>query len=107
MNETITLPCGEKEINRLGKKKAVRRHTIEGLVIPNKWDGTGRITGIAIHTNKEEVYIVAHNRLETELLSHLHLKVGVQGKIMERLDGNKLIQVRSFKPIVNKSNGGK
>ena len=90
----------------MGEKKAVGRNTIEGLVIPNKWDETGQITGIAIHTNKEEVYIVAHNRMEGELLSHLHLKVGVQGKIMERLDGNKLIHVRNFKPVVNKSNDG-
>jgi hypothetical protein len=91
---------GNKEIVRVVKKKAACRNAVEGLIIPNKWDEKGKIIGIAIHTNKEEVYCVAHNRMESELLSHLHVKVGVKGKIMERLDGNKLIHVSSFKPIV-------
>ena len=82
------------------KKKAVSRNAIEGLVIPNKWNEKGQIVGIAIHTNKEDVYLVGHNRLERELLSHLHQKVGVKGKIMERLDGNKLIYATSFKHII-------
>jgi hypothetical protein len=82
------------------KKKAIRRNAIEGLVIPNKWDEKGRIIGIAIHTSKEEIYLVAHNQMESELLNHLHMKVGIQGKIMERLDGSKLIQVNNFKLIL-------
>ena len=49
--------------------------------------------------SEEEVYLVAHNRLENELLNQLHIRVGIEGKIMERLDGNKLINVRSFQPI--------
>ena len=75
-----------------------------GLVIPNKWDENGKIIGIAIHTDKEEIFIVARNRMEGDLLNQLHIKVRVEGKIMERLDGNKLIHVSSFQPIVNKNN---
>jgi hypothetical protein len=92
--------CKEKEIRQVEKKKAVRRNAIKGLIIPNKWDENGRIIGIAIHTDQEEVYLVAHNRMESELLNHLHMKVGIKGKIMERLDGSKLIQVNNFKPIL-------
>ena len=88
----------------MGKKKAVSRNGIEGLVIPNKWNENGNIIGIAIHTDKEEIFIVAHNRMEGELLNQLHIKVRIEGKIMERLDGSKLIQVRSFQPILNKTN---
>ena len=88
----------------MGKKKAVSRNGIEGLVIPNKWNENGKIMGIAIHTDKEEIFIVAHNRMEGELLNQLHIKVRIEGKIMERLDGSKLIQVRSFQPILNKTN---
>jgi len=84
----------------VGKKKAISMNGLEGLIIPNQWDAKGKIIGIAIHTNTEDVYLVAHNRMEHELLSHLHLNVGVQGKIMERLDGSKLIHVKSFKLIV-------
>jgi len=83
----------------VGKEKAISMNGVEGLIIPNQWDENGKIIGIAIHTNKEEVYLVAHNRMESELLSHLQLKVGVQGQIMQRPDGSKLIHVKSFKPI--------
>jgi uncharacterized protein YuzE len=84
----------------MGNQKAISMNSVEGLIIPNKWDENGKIIGIAIHTNREEVYYVVPNRMESELLSHLHLKVGVKGKIMQHLDGSKLIHVKSFKPIV-------
>jgi hypothetical protein len=85
--------------------KAISRNGIEGLVIPNKWNENGKIVGIAIHTDKEEIYIVAHNRMEAELLNQLHLKVRIEGKVMERLDRSKLLHVRSFQPILNNTNG--
>ena len=96
----LTVSAGKRGIVPLEKKKAVARNAIEGLVIPNKWDEKGRITGIAIHTSKEEVYLVAHNRMESELLNHIQVKVGIQGKIMERLDGSKLIHVSRFQPVI-------
>jgi len=88
----------------MGKNKAASKNAIQGLVIPNKWDDDGKIIGIAIHTDKEEIYLVAQNRMGGDLLNHLHAKVGLKGKIMERLDGSKLIHVVSFEPIVSISN---
>ena len=71
--------------------------------MPNKWDENGKIIGIAIHTDKEEIYLVAHNPMEGELLHQLHMKVRIEGKTMERLDGSKLIHVRSFQPVLDGS----
>jgi hypothetical protein len=88
------------------KKRAVSRNGIEGLIIPNKWDENGKVIGIAVHTDKEEVYVVAHNRMAGELLSQLHIKVRIEGKIMQRLDGNKLIHVKNFQRILDESNDG-
>ncbi|CAB1079117.1 hypothetical protein JY97_07780 [Alkalispirochaeta odontotermitis] len=88
----------------MGKKKTASGNAIEGLVIPNKWDESGKIIEIAIHTNKEEVYLVAHNRLESELLKYLHARVGINGKIRERLDGNMVIHATSVRPIPDESN---
>lgn len=85
------------------KKKPVRRNAIEGLVIPDKWDEKGKICGLAIHTNREEVFLVAHNHMENELLRHLHLEVSINGKVSERLDGSKLIHVKSYQPISGKT----
>ncbi|CAB1085174.1 hypothetical protein D1AOALGA4SA_12667 [Olavius algarvensis Delta 1 endosymbiont] len=83
----------------MGKDKAIGRNGVVGLIIPAQWDENGKVIGAAIHTDGEEVFLVAHNRMESELLSHLHLKVVVKGEIRERLDGNKLIHVKSFKTI--------
>ena len=88
----------------MGKKKPISRKCIVGLLIPNKWDDNGKVIGIAIHTDQEEVYVVAHNRMESELLNQLHIKIRIEGKIMQRLDGNKLIHVRSFQPILDEPN---
>jgi hypothetical protein len=85
-------------------KKAVSKNTIEGQVIPNQWDENGKIIEIAIHTDNEEIYIVAHNRVEGVLLNQLHETVRIQGKIMERLDGNKLIHVSIVQPILDEPN---
>lgn len=87
----------------MGKKKAISRNGIEGSIIPNKWDENGNIIGIAIYTDKEEVYVVAHNRMAVELLNQLHIKVRIKGKIMQRLDGNKLIHVKNFQRILDKT----
>ena len=56
----------------MGSKKATGKNTLEGLVIPHKRDDNGKITGIAIRTNKGGLYLVAHNRMEGELLSQIH-----------------------------------
>jgi hypothetical protein len=101
LNRKIQYQTGE--IVQLGMKKAVSKNTINGEVIPNKWNDSGNITGIAIRTHSGGLYLVAHNRMESELLNQLHNQVGIQGKITERLDGAKLIHVRSFKPILSNS----
>jgi len=88
----------------MGEEKVISKNAIEGLVIPNKWDEKGKVIGIAIYTDKEEIYLIAHNRMEGELLNQLHIKVKIEGKIMERLDGSKLIHVGSIKPILDKAN---
>jgi len=88
----------------VGKKKAISKNAIEGLVLPNNWDDRGKIISIAIHTDKEEIYLVAHNQMESELLNQLHVKARIEGQVMECLDGSKLIHVKSFDPIVCNSN---
>lgn len=40
-------------------------------------------------------------RIEVELLKQLHLRVRIEGKIMERLDGSKRIHVVRFEPNVS------
>ncbi|MEJ2167282.1 MAG: hypothetical protein P8X90_17275 [Desulfobacterales bacterium] len=69
---------------------------ITGIVMPNNWDKNGNVIQVAIYTNAEEVYLVEHNHLGRELLSHINRRVGVKGKKSERLDGNRYITVQKY-----------
>ena len=69
---------------------------ITGIIIPYNWGEDGNVIQIAIYTNKEDVYIVEHNRQERELLKHINRRVEVKGKKNERLDGKKYIGVQQY-----------
>jgi hypothetical protein len=72
---------------------------IEGIIIPAKWDYDGKVTGVTIQTNDENVYLVEHTRAGEELLDLIHKKVEAKGKIRERLDGSTLITVHSYRKV--------
>ena len=58
----------------------MQKINITGIIIPSNWDENGNVIQIAIYTNKEEVYLVEHNRQERELLKHIKRRVEVKGK---------------------------
>jgi hypothetical protein len=78
------------------QNKKADKPIIEGIIIPEKWDDNGKVTGVTIQTNDEKVYLVEHTRAGQELLSLIHKKVEAKGKIRERLDGSTLITVQSY-----------
>lgn len=69
---------------------------ITGIIMPHDWSEDGRIMQIAIYTDKEEVYLVEHSRLEQELIIHINRKVEVKGKKSENLDGKQYIGVQNY-----------
>jgi len=69
---------------------------ITGIVIPNNWDETGRIIGVALYTNNEEVYTVEHSSLAEELMTFMHQSVKVNGKIRQYPDGSKSIVADNY-----------
>ena len=76
--------------------KKLQNPEVTGIIMPNNWDKNGKVIQIAIYTNSEEVYLVEHNHLGQELLSHINRRVEVSGKKRERLDGNKYITVQKY-----------
>ena len=76
--------------------KKLQNPEVTGIIMPNNWDNNGNVIQIAIYTNSEEVYLVEHNHLGQELLSHINRRVEVSGKKRERLDGNKYITVQKY-----------
>ena len=69
---------------------------VTGIIMPNNWDKNGKVIQIAIYTDSEEVYLVEHNHLGQELLSHINRRVEVRGKKRERLDGSQYISVEKY-----------
>jgi hypothetical protein len=79
------------------KKKEKSKNTIAGIVVPGTWDHQGNVTGVTIQAYDEKAYLVEHSQLGKELLSHIHEKVEVAGKIRERINGSISIRLRSYK----------
>jgi len=71
---------------------------ISGIVMPNNWDETGRITGIALYTNNEEVYTLENNHLTEELMNFMHQNVKINGRIRQYPDGRQSIVAGSYLP---------
>ena len=69
---------------------------IFGIIVPSRWDENGHVTGVSVHTFDEEEYIVEPSGIGKVLTSYLQQKIEIIGKIKERIDGRKLINVRSY-----------
>ena len=72
---------------------------ISGVIMPNNWDENGKITEIAIYTNREEVYRVQPSSITHELMNLMHQQVVVKGNIREYPDGNETIAVQKYKVL--------
>ncbi|NNK85816.1 MAG: hypothetical protein HKO91_09720 [Desulfobacterales bacterium] len=88
------------------QNKKANKPIVEGIIIPEKWDDDGKVTGVTIQTNTENVYLVDHTRVGQELLNLIHEKVKAKGKIRERLDGSMLIAVQSYRKVEEKIENG-
>ena len=69
---------------------------VTGIIMPHNWDDNGRVTQIAIYTNKEEVYLVAPNQKEKELLTCINKRVAVKGQILRGNAGNRIVVVNNY-----------
>ena len=83
------------------KKRPAPQKDITGIILANQWDENGNVIGVSIYTDREEIYIVAHNRRIKEMVDLIQTKVRVEGKIKERLNGEKFIYVATVRTIEN------
>ncbi|MBT8349692.1 MAG: hypothetical protein KJO26_00420 [Deltaproteobacteria bacterium] len=88
------------------QNKKANKPIVEGIIIPEKWDGNGKVTGVTIQTSDESIYLVEHTKSGQELLNLIHEKVEAKGKIRERLDGSMLIAVQSYRKVEEKIENG-
>ena len=78
------------------KRKKGRERTITGIVVPENWDENDNVTRVAIKTLDYQEYVVEHNKEGKELLALVDNKVRVTGTVRERLDGDLIINVKSY-----------
>ena len=83
------------------KKRPTPQNDITGIILANQWDENGNVIGVSVYTDREEIYVVAQNKRIKELVNLIQTKVRVEGKIKERLDGNKLVYVKTVKTMEN------
>ncbi|MBW2468750.1 MAG: hypothetical protein JRE88_09790 [Deltaproteobacteria bacterium] len=69
---------------------------VTGIIMPHNWDNMGRVTQIAIYTNKEEVFLVEPNQKEKELLTCINKRVAVKGQILSGNAGNRIVVVNNY-----------
>ena len=81
------------------KKRPAPQNAIAGIILPNQWDEDGNVIGVSIYTDREEIYIVAQNKQIKVLVNLIQTKVRVEGKIKERLNGEKFIYVKTVKTL--------
>ena len=82
-------------------KRPAPQKDITGIILANQWDENGNVIGVSFYTDREEIYIVAQNKRIKELVNLVQIKVRVEGKVKERLDGNKLVYVKTVKTMEN------
>jgi hypothetical protein len=95
----IVSQSAEKRMSQLMKPSDSQIYpaaAVTGIVMPHNWDDNGRVTQIAIYTNKEEVYLVKPNQKEKELLTCINKRVAVEGHILRGNAGNLIVVVNNF-----------
>jgi hypothetical protein len=83
------------ENNSLMKNDRTNRIRVKGLVIPNKWDKDGNVTGIAIAEYDEKESTILMDRIGRSLMALLHEKVVIEGK-KDKTDNKDIIEVKRF-----------
>lgn len=80
-------------MNKIRKKA---EQSVSGVVTPIKWSDDGKVTLVEIRVDKQNAYLVEHNKIGERLLSLTHQKIEASGRIRNRLDGKILIYISDF-----------
>ena len=73
-----------------------RESTINGVILPDKWDDLDNVVGVAIETSDGKEYLVEANERANQLLAFVDDAVRATGFIRQRLDGSMTISVKRF-----------
>ena len=77
------------------EQESVKTLTVNGIIIPVKWDKNGNITGLALAGFDETNYPIVMNRTGKSLLALMNEKVVITGDIIKE-HNIEMIKVSSF-----------
>ena len=83
------------------KKRPAQQDFITGIILADQWDKNGKVIGVSVYTDQEEIYNVAQNKRIEELVGLIQTIVRVEGKIREGSGGKKLVWVKTVKTMEN------
>jgi len=84
--------------------KAANEQVITGILLASQFDLEGRITGLALYADTEDIYEVIQKPLDRSLLDCLQMKIRVHGEIQQLLDGHSGIKIRSIELVPDENN---
>jgi mannitol/fructose-specific phosphotransferase system IIA component (Ntr-type) len=76
-----------------------QKYVFAGIIIPHSWDENGKVDGVALYTDKEEVYTLADSRLTQALMRFMQKTVEIKGQIREHPNGSKSIAAKGYRVL--------
>lgn len=84
---------------RKGVSRQIMPITIKGLLVPDKWDTMGAITGLALLTDDEEKYLIKPDDNLAPLLPILRRTIEIQGTVKVEM-GKKMLFYQSEPSVI-------
>ena len=78
---------------------ASQKHFITGIIMPNSWDENGKVNGVALYTDKEEVFALEDSRLTEALKRFVQMTVEIKGQVRDHPDGHKTIVAQKYRVL--------
>ena len=80
---------------KMTKNEYIRSITKNGLIVPDRWDANGNITGIALAGFDETSYPILMDRMGKTLVVLMNEEVTITGELIKE-DNADLIKITSF-----------
>ena len=75
------------------------KYVIAGIIMPHSWDESGKVVGVALYTDKEEVYALENSRLAQAIMRFMQKPVEIKGQMREHQNGHKSIAAASYRVL--------
>ena len=83
-------------LTRTSRRKT-KKLTIEGIIVPADKNIRSKLNRISIRTSDGKKYLIDYSGAGKELVAFANRKVEINGELRERLDGQTIISINTYK----------